>query len=72
MTMIILGVMWLTDTVGYIFKINVSHLIDSLNELYYIFLEHPAVNAAIFTGILLILAAILFSRIEKEIKGSVK
>lgn len=72
MTMVFLGIMWLVDTVGYITGANVVHIIDVLNELYYIFLDHALLNAALFTGVLLIIAAILFSRLEQEIKGGVK
>lgn len=69
MTMIFLGIMWIVDTVGYITGANVVHIIDVLNELYYIFLDHPALNATLFTGVLLIIAALLFSKLEQEIKG---
>lgn len=72
LSIIFLGIMWIVDTVGYIFKVNTSHIIDVLNECYYIFLDHPALNAVLFTGIVLIIAAILFSRLEKQIKGGVK
>lgn len=72
MTMVFLGIMWIVDTVGYIFKINTCPIIDTLNELYYIFLDHPLLNAVLFTGILLIICAVLFSRLEQEIKGGVK
>ena len=72
MTLFILGLMWIVDTTAYITGANVSHIIDVLNQLYYIFLDHPALNATIFTGILLIIAAVLFSRLEQEIKGGVK
>lgn len=72
MTMIFLGIMWIVDTVGYIFKINTCPIIDELNVCYYIFAEHPALNATLFTGVLLIIAAILFSKLEQEIKGGVK
>lgn len=64
--------MWLTDTIGYWTGANVSHIIDELNVCYYIFLDHPLLNAILFTGVLLIIAAILFSRLEQEIKGGVK
>ena len=70
MTMIFLAIMWIVDTIGYWTGANVSHIIDTLNELYYIFLDHPGLNTLLFTGILLIIAAILFSRLEKEIKGA--
>ena len=72
MTMVFLGIMWIVDTVGYIFKINTCPIIDTLSELYYIFLDHPIVNCFLFTGILLIIAALLFSRLEQEIKGGAK
>lgn len=72
MTMVFLAIMWIVDTVGYIFKINTCPIIDELNECYYIFAEHALLNAALFTGVLLIIAAILFSRLEREIKGGVK
>ena len=72
MTLFVLGLLWIVDTVGYIFKINTCPIIDELNMCYYIFSDHPALNAALFTGVLLIIAAILFSRLEREIKGGVK
>lgn len=72
MTMIFLGIMWLTDLVGGITGANVSHMIDQLNMCYYIFADHPLLNASLFTGVLLILAAILFSKLEQEIKGGAK
>lgn len=72
MTLYVLGLLWIVDTVGYIFKINTCPIIDTLSELFYIFEEHPFVNCFLFTGILLIIAAILFSKIEQEIKGGVK
>lgn len=72
MTMVFLTIMWIVDTVGYIFKVNTSHIIDELNMCYYIFLDHPLLNVALFTGVLLIIAAILFSKLEQEIKGGVK
>lgn len=72
MTMIFLALLWMVDGFGVVTGINISHVIDELNMCYYIFLDHPLLNAVLFTGILLIIAAILFSRIEKEIKGSVK
>lgn len=72
MTMIFLGIMWLVDTVGYITGANVSNMIDQLNMCYYIFADHPLLNASLFTGVLLIIAAILFSKLEQEIKGGAK
>lgn len=72
MTLYVLGLLWIVDTVGYFTGANVSHIIDTLNELYYIFLDHPLLNTALFTGILLIISAVLFSRLEKEIKGGIK
>ena len=69
MTMVFLGIMWIVDTVGYITGANVVHIIDVLNELYYIFLDHALLNAALFTGIILIICAVLFSRLEREMKG---
>ena len=72
MTMIFLGIMWLTDLVGGLTGANVSHIIDQLNICYYTFLDHPALNAILFTGVLLIIAAILFSKLEQEIKGGAK
>lgn len=72
MTLYVLGLLWIVDTVGYITGANTSHIIDVLNELYYIFLDHPALNAVLFTGILLIISAVLFSKLEQEIKGGAK
>lgn len=72
MTLYVLGLLWIVDTVGYFTGANTSHIIDVLSELYYIFEEHALLNAVLFTGILLIISAILFSKLEKEIKGSVK
>lgn len=72
MTLFVLGLLWIVDTIGYWTGANVSHIIDVFNQLYYIFLDHPLLNTILFTGILLIIAAILFSRLEKEIKGGVK
>ena len=72
MTLFILGLMWIVDSVGYILNINTCPMIDQLNICYYIFLDHPALNAILFTGVLLIIAALLFSRLEQEIKGGVK
>lgn len=72
MTLFVLGLLWIVDTTAYITGANVVHIIDILNELYYIFLDHPLLNAVLFTGILLIICAVLFSRIEQEIKGGVK
>lgn len=72
MTMIFLAIMWMVDGFGVVTGANVSYCIDELNMCYYIFLDHPALNAVLFTGILLIISAVLFSKLEKEIKGSVK
>ena len=72
MTMIFLSLMYVVDAVGYILNINTSHVVDELNVLYYIFLDHPALNAILFTGVLLIIAAVLFSKLEQEIKGGAK
>ena len=72
MTMIFLGIMWIVDTVGYIFKVNTCPIIDELNVCYYIFADHPALNAVLFTGIVLIISVVLLSRLEQEIKGGVK
>lgn len=69
MTLFILGLLWIVDTTGYITGANVSHIIDVFNELYYIFLDHPALNAVLFTGIILIISVVLFSRLEQEMKG---
>lgn len=69
MTMIILAIMWIVDNVGYITGANVSHIIDTFNELYYIFLDHAALNAVLFTGIVLIICVVLLSKIEQEMKG---
>lgn len=69
MTMIFLAIMWIVDGIGYITGMNTVIYIDVLNQLFYIFEEHPLLNAVLFTGILLIISAILFSRLEKEIKG---
>lgn len=70
MSMIILGIMWCVDTIGYWTGANVVAIIDVLNELLYIFLDHPLLNTILFTGILLIIAALLFSRLEQEIRGT--
>lgn len=72
MTLFVLGLMWLVDTVGYITGANVSHIIDTFNQLYYIFLDHPGLNAVLFTGIILIICVVLFSKVEQEIKREVK
>lgn len=72
MTMVFLGIMWIVDVFGAVTGANVSYCIDQLNECYYIFSDHPALNAALFTGIILIICAVLFSKIEQEIKGGVK
>lgn len=68
MTMVFLTIMWIVDTVGYITGANVVHIIDVLNELYYIFLDHPALNAVLFTGIVFIICVVLMSRLEQEMK----
>ena len=72
MTMIFLALLWMVDGFGVVTGINVVTIIDVLNELFYIFEEHPLLNAVLFTGILLIISAVLFSRLEKEIKGGIK
>lgn len=72
MTMILLGVMYVIDVFGAVTQINVSYAIDQLNICYYIFADHPLLNASLFTGVLLILAAVLFSKLEQEIKGGAK
>lgn len=72
MTMIFLALLWMVDGFGVVTGINVVTIIDVLNELFYIFEEHPLLNAVLFTGILLIISAVLFSKLEKEIKGGVK
>lgn len=72
MTLFILGLLWMVDGFGVVTGINISHIIDELNMCYYIFLDHPLLNTVLFTGILLIISAVLFSKLEKEIKGSVK
>lgn len=72
MTMIFLAIMYIVDLVGGITGANVSHMVDELNICYYIFLDHPLLNAVLFTGVLLIISAVLFSRLEKEIKGGIK
>lgn len=72
MTLFVLGLLWIVDTIGYWTGANVVHIIDVLNQLYYIFLDHPIFNCLLFTGVLLIIAAILFSRLEQEIKGGAK
>ena len=69
MTLFILGIMWIVDTTAYITGANVVHIIDVLNQLYYIFLDHPALNAVLFTGIVLIISVVLLSRLEQEMKG---
>ena len=68
MTLYVLGLLWIVDTVGYFTGANVSHIIDTLNELYYIFLDNPALNAILFTLTVLIICAVLFSRVEQELK----
>lgn len=72
MTLFVLGLLWIVDTVGYFTGANVSHIIDVFNQLYYIFLDHPLLNAILFTGIVLIISVVLLSRLEQEIKGGVK
>ena len=72
LSIIFLGLMDLVDLFGAVTHINVSYCIDVLNECYYIFSDHPLLNAALFTGIILIICAVLFSRLEREIKGGVK
>ena len=69
MTLFVLGLLWIVDTVGYITGANVVHIIDVLNVLYYIFLDHSILNAILFTGIVLIISVVLLSRLEQEIKG---
>ena len=70
MTLFVLGLMWIVDTVGYWTGANVVHIIDVLNQLYYIFLDHPGLNAVLFTGIILIISVVIFSRLEQEIRGT--
>lgn len=72
MTLFVLGLLWIVDTVGYITGANTSHIIDTLSELFYIFEEHPLLNAVLFTGIILIICVVLFSRVEQELKKEVK
>lgn len=72
MTLFILGLMWIVDTTAYLTGANVVHIIDVLNQLYYIFLDHPIVNCFLFTGIVLIVCAVLLSKLEQEIKGGAK
>lgn len=72
MTLFILGLMWIVDTTAYVTGANVVHIIDVLNQLYYIFLDHPIVNCFLFTGIVLIVCAVLLSKLEQEIKGGAK
>lgn len=72
MTMVFLGIMWIVDVFGAVTGANVVHIIDVLNELYYIFLDHSILNAILFTGIVLIISVVLLSRLEQEIKGGVK
>lgn len=72
MTLFILGLLWMVDGFGVVTGINISHIIDELNMCYYIFLDHPLLNTVLFTGILLIISAVLFSRLEKEIKRGIK
>ena len=72
MTLFILGLMWIVDTTAYLTGANVVHIIDVLNQLFYIFEEHSILNAALFTGIILIICVVLFSRLEQEIKREVK
>lgn len=69
MTLFILSLLWMVDVFGAVTGANVSYCIDVLNQLFYIFEEHAILNSALFTGILLIISAVLFSRLEKEIKG---
>ena len=69
MTLFVLGLMWIVDTTAYVTGANVVHIIDVLNQLFYIFEEHSILNAALFTGIILIICAVLFSRLEREMKG---
>lgn len=70
--MIFLGIMWIVDVFGAVTGANVSYCIDQLNECYYIFAEHALLNAALFTGIILIMCVVLFSRVEQELKREVK
>ena len=72
MTLLVLAIMWIVDSVGYITGANVSHIIDTFNELYYLFLDHAALNAVLFTLLVLIICVALMSRLEQEIKGGVK
>lgn len=72
MTMIFLALLWMVDGFGVVTGINISHIIDELNMCYYIFLDHPLLNAVLFIGVLLIISAVLFSKLEKEIKGGIK
>lgn len=72
MTMIFLALLWMVDGFGVVTGINVVTIIDVLNELFYIFEEHPLLNAVLFTGVLLIISAVLFSKLEQEIKGGAK
>lgn len=72
MNLFILSLMWIVDLFGAATHINVSYCIDVLNQLFYIFEEHSILNAALFTGVLLIIAAVLFSKLEQEIKREVK
>ena len=70
MTLFVLGLLWIVDTIGYWTGANVVHIIDVLNQLYYIFLDHPGLNAVLFTGIILIISVVIFSRLEQEIRGT--
>ena len=72
MTLFVLGLLWIVDVIGTVFNVNTSHVIDVLNQLYYIFLDHPGLNAVLFTGLILIVSVVLFSRLEQELKGGVK
>lgn len=67
MNYIMLFLMLVIDKIGAILNLNVVKDIDVLNQLYYIFYDHPVLNWTLLVGLILITCTALASFLKRKL-----
>lgn len=67
MDYIMLFLMLVVDKLGATFNLNTVKDIDTLNQLYYIFYDHPVLNWTLLAGLILTTCIALTSLLKRKL-----
>lgn len=67
MNYIMLFLMLVVDKLGAMFNLNTVKDIDTLNQLYYIFYDHPVLNWTLLAGLILTTCIALTSFLKRKL-----